>query len=386
MGFGDFLWVLIVTCIVVFLIRWGMRTDRLRLGGFAITLGAWIWAVLRPDNGGWFLFRPLPLGFTAFIFLLMIVSLVVGFFMWRLAKLIGWIAVFIAVLAPFWDLFTSELWDDLWLENWSADLFSWPVVVALATIGIILLVVGLFFRFLLVLGGLALLLALVLGLMNGVNVAPEEVAQTPPPGDNTIDRCLTIDGRDDGGVIQKKVPRGYEVDAYGVCTFVGTGEPPTVGPELVCPPHLVQRPISVQERRRFVRRGIDSATTEKSWDRLGNALLHDASSLRQMSVYFKVPDVPPLRQLLTDNGGCLSEAGVELHDDLMAVGKAMLASDFGFAPLEGSNSWIDKHGHLVIGSKQILAGNRKALVFIDSEGRERYILVRCGNPVFSTHP
>lgn len=388
MGLGDFLWVLIITCIVVFLIRWGMRTTRYRVAGFAIALGALFWAWLRPDSGGWFLFRPLEgAGWYIILWVLLIASLVVGFFMWRLAKLLGWVAVFIAVLAPFWDLFTAELWDDLLLGNWSSEMFSGSVIAFLVVVGIILLVVGLFFRFLLVLGGIALLLALVLGLMSVFVGSPKDTPEAEPRGDGSIDMCLTVDGKDDGGAVQKFNDRYIDPEGDGSCyteeegdTEEDTGSEPVV----TCAPHLVQRPISDEERRRFIRSGIDSATTEESWDKLGDALLRDASSLRQMSVYFKVPDVPPLSELRTDNGECLSEEGVELHDDLMAVGKAMLASDFGFAPLDGHNSWVDRHGHLVIGSKQLLAGNRKALVFVDDEGRERFILVRCGNPVFAT--
>lgn len=388
MGFGDFLSVLIVTCIVVFLIGWGMRTVRGRLAGFAIALGALLWAWLRPDSGGWFLFRPLEgAGWYFIIWVLLIASLVVGFFFWNIAKLLGWVAVFIAVLAPFWDLFTAELWDDLWPGNWSSDIFSGSVVAFLVVVGLILLFAGLYFRFLMVPAGILLVAAVIISILAVSDISPREEPETPPRGDNTIDMCLTVDGRDDGGAIQKFNDIYVDPEGDGSCYTEDsdTDEGPASGPEATCPPRLVQRPISDTERRRFINRGIDSATPEKSWDKLGRALLHDASALRQLSIYFEVADVPPLSELRTSDGDCLSDEGVELHDDLMTVGKAMLRSDFGFAPIDGHNSWVDRHGHLVIGSKQILTGNRKSLVFIDSDGRERHILVRCANPVFSTH-
>lgn len=392
MGFWEFMWVLVVTCAVVFLVRWGMRTDRYRLAGAAIALGALLWAWLRPDQGGWFLFRPMDWAvWTWLVFILLVASLVVGLFMWRLAKLLGWIAVFIAVLAPFWDLFTAELWSDLLPGNWSPDLFSGSVVALLFIVGVLLLIVGFFIRRLLIVAGLVLLLALVLLLMGLFGGSPEDAPETPPRGgSSTIDMCLTVDGSDDGGVIQKFTDKRYvDPEGDGSCDTVGvsnTEEDPVEEPVFTCPPRLEQRPISDEERRRFIRDGIDSATTEESWSKLGNRLLHDASSLRQMSIYIGVPDVPPLRELLTDDRECLSEEGVELHDDLMNVGRGMLDSRFGFAPLDGHNSWVDREGHLVVGKRQVLAGDRKALVFIDGEGRERYILVRCGNPVFASRP
>ena len=204
------------------------------------------------------------------------------------------------------------------------------------------------------------------------------------------DLCLKIDNVDNGEIQEELPPGVTDEDGDRYCLSDDAGDDadpspsPTADADPACPSHLVQRPISDEEKRRFIRSGIDSATTEKSWDKLGRALLHDASSLRQMAVYFEVDGIPSLEQLVTDNGECLSEDGVELHDDLMNIGRGMLDRRFGFAPLDGHNSWIDRHGHLVIDKRQVIAGDRRSLVFIDGEGRERHILVRCGNPVFAT--
>jgi hypothetical protein len=243
-----------------------------------------------------------------------------------------------------------------------------------------------------------LLLAVVAGAFNALFAPTEGGRAERNPGDV----CVTIDEEPDEEVTQSEddIAGKYEVDAMGNCTSIDEGEDnvetdtdpdsepessPTAGPEFMCPSHLVQRPMSDTERRRFIRDGIDAATPEKSWEKMGRALLHDAASLRQMSVTLGLSDVPELGQLRTSNGECLSEEGVELADDLINFGNGRLSSTFGFAPLDGNNSWIDRHGHLVISKKQLLAGDRKSLVFIDDEGREQHILVRCGNPVFATH-
>ncbi|MDB5177810.1 MAG: hypothetical protein JWO61_193 [Candidatus Saccharibacteria bacterium] len=348
--FWTITWVTAVALVLCLLAVAGTRTDRLH-GEVAITAAAFGWTFVRWAfiDVNWFLIRSLEGGWVWLTIGMLITSLLITFVLSRDAKLIGIVALLIAVLAPFGDLFSEKMW--------SLPVASGAAVAVLLVAAISLLIS----RF--KMAGVAVLCVtgLVLVAVIGASLFTLDNGGSPSASASESSQAVT------------ETPSATPTETE------------TVNP-VECPAGFAQKDISDPKLNRFIKGGIDAKTALKSSNKLLEAVRHDASSLLFYARTFGIKDLPTESEMLTADGTCLSEVGQQLHHDLGVVMNAS-SKQFGEAPADAYNSGVTEKGTVVIDTAPGISGaNKKAVHYTLPDGTKVIILVRCGNPVFASPP
>lgn len=157
-----------------------------------------------------------------------------------------------------------------------------------------------------------------------------------------------------------------------------------------CKAAFVQKDISDTSLNRPVKKGLDAKTAAKSRDKLIAAFGHSGLYLRDFvlsvndKLGFDKADIPSAKAMIDKD--CLSQEGynlwVKVRDDL----KGSKVS-FDKKPPKGmlNSGWFKNQ--LVVAKRAGVSGKTKVLVIKLSGDRGTiYILVRCGNPLFTKVP
>jgi hypothetical protein len=350
------LWVTLVALALIAVVRWGYRTT-VTGGGVVIATAALIWGFFRPDDRGWFLYRPIGWGWISLLFVLLLLSVVVAFFKWRLAKLIGLIAVFFAVLAPFWDIFTAAFWRSLWPGAWD---ISWSHVLwTLVVVGLVVAIILALLKFFAVAGVIAAIAAVTAVLLIGFSMADlgdshDEVATHEPSASSSPSPSPSASPSEEETTIEAKAS---------------------------CANRFEQK-LDPNKRYRFVSEGFEGTAKQKR-RQLVSALGHD---YRYLDFFAEQLFHKSYKRgsLVTADRSCLSDKGSRLH---AKVEGALMASGTktALAPRDGFNTGM-VDGRAVVGHHPGIYGNRQATYYTLTDGTLVIVLDRCGNLSLPSKP
>lgn len=98
-----------------------LRSGGRTVGGILLTVVALIWAFFRYWfllDHPWFIIRPLGGGWIQVLIVILVLVLIVEFALRRGSQVLGWLALIIALFAPFWDMRSADVW--WWAATWEA--------------------------------------------------------------------------------------------------------------------------------------------------------------------------------------------------------------------------------------------------------------------------
>ncbi len=157
------------------------------------------------------------------------------------------------------------------------------------------------------------------------------------------------------------------------------------GGEAECPAEFAQWDVTDPDTASIVKGGIDDATPAGSADKMLAAAGHDHDVLWSYATYSFGLAIPPVEELVTADGSCLTIAGQSVYWQILgAINAEGTQTKFGQADPSWVNTGMD--GDVFVASTPGIYGDLKTLEFVLPNGTRVIVLTRCANPVFPTNP